>query len=1121
MRRLYRLATHACARAPPSLQVRGLVNQHIESFNHFLENDLRNIVAANAVIRSESDPTFFFEYKCVYVGEPSFSQDMVTKRITPHECRLRDLTYAAPLYVDVRYKRGNSIVTRNKVVIGRIPIMLRSNKCVLHGLSRGELARQKECPYDPGGYFVIKGNEKVVLSQEQLSKNRIIIELDPQGEVSSSVTSSTHERKSRTVVGFKGDRIHLKHNSIGDDVPVVAVFKALGVESDQEIVACVGSEPEFQDMLSASFAEAYALGLSTSAAALDYIGMRVKNKRLAGSRASVSREDEAIHILESVVLSHLPQMDHNLQPKAVYLGHMVRRMLLTKMGGAGLDDKDYYGNKRLELAGQLISLLFEDLFKRFNSDLKRAADAVLGRPARAEAYDPIPSIRADTITSGMVQAMATGNWVLRRFKMERAGVTQQLSRLSYISSLGMMTRVTSQFEKTRKVSGPRALQPSQWGMLCPSDTPEGEACGLVKNLALLTHVTSDEPDAPVRRLAFDLGVEDVCMVSGEELNAGAYIVFLNGLILGVHRRPHEFADRLRALRRVGLLGEFVSVYVHESQGSLHIASDGGRVCRPLIIVDPVTHQPRITREHLRDVIDGVRDFNALLAENCVEYVDVSEENNCLIALNEAQIGLDTTHMEIDPMTILGAVAGLIPYPHHNQSPRNTYQCAMGKQAMGVIAQNQFERFDTVQYLMVYPQKPMVRTRVIDMIGFDQLPAGQNAIIAVMSYSGYDIEDAIVVNKASLDRGYARCWLMRKYSTSMRKYPNQTSDQIVGPPPAAATGDARWHRFAALDADGLPHVSMPVQPGQILVNKQCPVVTELQLDNPVASAEYKPAPVTYKAATDGIVDKVLVSSTASDPQLIKVLMRQTRRPELGDKFSSRHGQKGVCGLIVQQQDMPFNDEGICPDMIMNPHGFPSRMTVGKMIEMIGGKAGLCDGHRRYGTAFGGDKVQDISAALVDAGYSYGGKEVMTSGITGETMPAYVFFGPIYYQKLKHMVQDKMHARARGPRAALTRQPTEGRSRDGGLRLGEMERDSCLGYGASALLRERLMISSDEFTAWVCTGECGGLLGAEGWCTYCRTGKHMTPIQMPYACKLLFQELQAMNIVPRLKVSRNID
>jgi DNA-directed RNA polymerase III subunit RPC2 len=426
----------------------------------------------------------------------------------------------------------------------------------------------------------------------------------------------------------------------------------------------------------------------------------------------------------------------------------------------------------------------------------------------------------------------------------------------------------------------------------------------------------------------------------------------------------------------------------------------------------------------------------------VEYVDVNEENNILVALRDSDIRPGTTHVEVDPMTILGVVTGLIPFPHHNQAARNTFQCAMGKQAMGTIARNQFERIDTVLFLLVHPMKPLVRTRVIDMIHFDDLPAGQNAIIAVMSYSGYDIEDALVLNRASLDRGYGRCFVLRKHATTVRKYPNGTHDRLAAPPPL---DDPRYRavKFGCLDADGLPRVGSSLPPSAIMVNKEMPVNTSDHTANvDLPDGGYKPAPLTFRAPEAGVVDRVLLTSSPTDHLLIKVLMRHTRRPELGDKFSSRHGQKGVVGLIANQEDLPFNAQGIVPDMVMNPHGFPSRMTVGKMIELIAGKAGVLDGVRRYGSAFGGDPVAACSAALVTAGYHYAGKEMLCSGITGEPLRSYVFFGPMYYQKLKHMVLDKMHARARGPRANLTRQPTEGRSRDGGLRLGEMERDWCV-------------------------------------------------------------------------------
>ena len=438
---------------------------------------------------------------------------------------------------------------------------------------------------------------------------------------------------------------------------------------------------------------------------------------------------------------------------------------------------------------------------------------------------------------------------------------------------------------------------------------------------------------------------------------------------------------------------------------------------------------------------------------------------------------------------------------------------MGKQAIGAIAYNQLNRIDTLLYLMVYPQQPMVKTKTIELIGYDRLPAGQNAMVAVMSYSGYDIEDALVLNKASVDRGFGRCQVMKKTAVQLRTYANGSHDRI-GDIPKGPDGQVPY-KFEVLEDDGLAAVGSEVRDGQVYINKQSPTSANDNSEAALASNDltvYRSAASTYKLKVPSYIDQVMITDSDGDQQIIKALLRQTRRPELGDKFSSRHGQKGVCGLIASQEDMPFTDQGICPDVIMNPHGFPSRMTVGKMIELLAGKAGVITGELQYGTAFGGSKVEDMSRILIENGFSYSGKDFLTSGITGEPMVAYVYFGPIYYQKLKHMVMDKMHARARGPRAILTRQPTEGRSRDGGLRLGEMERDCLIGYGATQLLLERLMISSDAFPVNVCQ-RCG-LLGYNGYCSYCKSSKQVSNLTVPYATKLLFQELMAMQVVPRL-------
>ncbi|THZ02409.1 beta and beta-prime subunits of DNA dependent RNA-polymerase [Aureobasidium pullulans] len=1098
---------------PAFLKVKGLVKQHIDSYNFFVDTELKTILRANATVHSDVDPNMFIRYTDIRIGKPERVEDrhstvpgLSGPGITPNECRLRDLTYSAPIYVNFEARSQNGLKMERNVYIGRMPVMLRSNKCVLSGRSEKEMGLLNECAVDPGGYFVVRGQEKVILVQEQLSKNRVIVEMF-KGIIQASVTSHTANVKTKTYVLLKKGLIVLKHNSLTEDIPVAIALRAMGVQSDHEIMLLVaGDDAVYQDEFSVNLEEAARSGVSTQEQALEYVGARLRPERFGqyGVPKKTNKQN-AVEKLSNTIIPHVGVTAMNFRPKALYIAFMVRRVIMCMHDPKLIDDRDYLGNKRLELSGSMMALLFEDLFKDFNKLIKQSWDKVLRKPNRTRAFNPADYItmHESRITQGLERAISTGNWTLKRFRMDRAGVTHVLSRLSFIAALGMMTRISSQFEKTRKVSGPRALQPSQFGMLCTSDTPEGEACGLVKNLALMTHITTMDEEDPVRKMIFVLGAEDVTSASGTELYAdGAYIIFLNGTPVALTREPKRFLIAFRRFRRMGRISEFVSIYINHHHNGVHIATDEGRIVRPLIIVEK--GKSKVTTRYLESLRKGTLEFDDFLSRGLVEYLDVNEENDCNIAVYEHDINQHTTHLEIEPFTILGAVAGLIPYPHHNQSPRNTYQCAMGKQAIGAIAYNQLTRIDTLLYLMVYPQKPMVKSRTIELIKYDKLPAGQNAMVAVMSYSGYDIEDALVLNKASCDRGFGRCQVFKKVSMPLKQYQNGQTDRIGDRDPSNP-------RHKKIGNDGLIEVGAEMESGECYMLKETPVNQGMNTTN----AGWAPQHMSYKLPDPAYADKVMISANESNTPIIKIQTRQTRRPEIGDKFSSRHGQKGVTGLLAEQTDMPFNDMGICPDIIMNPHGFPSRMTVGKMLELLSGKAGILRGGHEYGTAFGGSKVEDMGDILISHGFSYSGKDHLTSGITGESLPAYVFMGPIYYQKLKHMVQDKMHSRATGPRAILTRQPTEGRSRQGGLRLGEMERDCLIAYGASQLLLERLMLSSDAHEVDVC--ETCGMMGYQNWCQSCQSSRGVVRMTLPYAAKLLIQELLSMNVKAALKLT----
>ena len=1019
---------------------------------------------------------------------------------------------------------------KNNICIGKLPIMLGSNHCHLKGKNYKELSAMNECPYDPRGYFIINGVEKVILIHEQMSQNRIIVEYDNKGKnLSANVTSYSQDTKTRTSVIYKNNMFYVKHNSFKSDINLIIIFRALNILSDQEIIMLIGQKNKH--FLIETLADCYNNNILTREDALKFLSSKIKTFRRDNDIQAT------IETISSILIAHVPVIRGNYHPKALFLALMTKKLINAIKDGNKIDDKDYYGNKRLELAGNLIALLFEDLFKKYNSDLKKIIDQTLIK-AGNENIDIYNLMNSDIITHGLASSIANGNWNVKRFKMHRSGVTELLNRMTYISALGMMTRINSQFEKTRKISGPRSLHPSQWGMICPSDTPDGSSCGLVKNLALLAHVTTSQNEKSISNLCINLGAEDIStnpildddndeddlslMKNGSNSNIKNknidyyinknFIIYVNGTPIGLTSLPNEFCKKFRKCRRMGLIHEFVSIYCNEENNSINIACDSGRLTRPYIRV--VNQKPLVTSNDLAMIKNNSITFSSLVKCGKIEYLDANEENNALIALNEQWIKPDTTHMEIAEYSILGVIAGLIPYPHHNQSPRNTYQCAMGKQAIGNVGYNQLIRTDNVLFLMIYPQKPLVKTLTIELTNYEKLPAGQNASIAVMSYSGYDIEDAILLNKASLDRGFGRIMTLRRNETVMEKYPNGTMDVRRGPTDESFKNMSKYLRnLHAIDKDGLPFIGSKLNNGDIYLNKFSPANTKDILPS-TNEMNFIRMPQTYRGSDPSYVDRVLLTSNLKSPELIKVILRQTRRPELGDKFSSRHGQKGVCGMIIPQEDMPFNEQGWCPDLIMNPHGFPSRMTVGKLIELIGSKSAALDGKFKYGTAFAGDSVEDLGNILLSHGFSYSGKDILYSGLTGEPLNCFVFSGPVFYQRLKHMVMDKIHARSRGPKTPLTRQPMEGRSKDGGMRLGEMERDCLVGFGASCLLLERLMISSDLFLASIC-GKCG-YLGMKGFCQYCGDGSNMCDIKMPYAFKLLTQELMSMNIKVKFKM-----
>lgn len=1155
-----------------------LVRHQLESYNNFVNFQIQKTIQMfnPVVIRSEHDyneskDKYFLE---VFINFTNFKlyppqiheNNGATKTMLPQEAKLRNFTYASTMTVDINIK----YVIRNtenmdtpktvekiipKINIGKLPIMLKSSICVLTQNPHISHQQSGECSMDCGGYFIIKGSEKTVLGQERAAENRIYC-FDGK-----NTTKWNYVAEIKSVPDFKcispkqiemmiasknngfGNGIYITIPRIKQPIELFAVFRALGVITDKEICnyICLDiNDSNLQEIV--SFIQASVIDgnkYMSQEVAMEHITTYAAYTPINMDRETGQRKKQefAKEVLETDLFPHCQTIDQ----KKYLLGYMAQKLIKTSLGIFKEDDRDSYTNKRIELTGTLLNNLFRNYFNKLVKEMQKQIVREInnGSWRSMEDYQNIVNttniykiMKSTTIENGINRALSTGDFSIKQSNSSKVGVAQVLNRLTYVSSLSHLRRINTPLEKSGELIAPRKLHNTTWGFLCPAETPEGQSIGVVKNISYMAHITIPTSSAALYQYV-EPHITSVNNSNPKDMH-GKVKVFINGCWVGTAHNPIELYNDMKEKKYKGIINIYTSIIFNYNTLEIRICNDSGRLTRPVLRVK--NNRAIITTDIINKLSSKELSWNDLLTnckleESVIEYIDPEEQNFSMIAMKSKNSYLQDinayfqyTHCEIHPSTIFGVLASCVPYPEHNQAPRNTYQCAMGKQAMGVYATNYDQRMDKTAYVLNYPTRPLVDTRLMNFIHLNQIPSGTQIHVAIMTHTGYNQEDSVLINKGSLDRGL---FLATIYHTEKDEDKNIIRDEIIrGQPDPTKTKGIKFGNYSKLNANGFIPENELVENRDVIIAKTVPI--KENRNDPMKTIKYEDQSKTFRTTEETYIDKNYTGRNGDGYNFAKVRVRALRKPVLGDKFSSRHGQKGTVGNIIPECDMPFTKDGHRPDIIINPHAIPSRMTIGQLKETLLGKVLLELGMFGDGTSFGNMDVATIAKELQNLGYESYGNELLYNGLTGEQLETSIYIGPVFYQRLKHMVTDKQHSRSIGPMVNLTRQPAEGRSRDGGFRIGEMERDVMIAHGISRFCRERMYDVSDKYSTHICN-KCGMIAAFNDgkksrmydtsdfsvhMCKTCDNHADFSKVEIPYAYKLMSQELQTINVVPRL-------